>query len=345
MPTTLVTGATGFVGSSVVDELLRQKHTLILAVRSTSSAKAVLANNPSWPASSITLFPVPDFTAPNAFDSLFQEHPEIEYILHVAAPMLDNPAHTDFVEHFEKPSILGNVGLLKSAKDYGKNVKAISVTGSLNAITTGSQDDVKSRVFGNKEWLPLGREDAIKANNNYISYCVGKKLAEEAIWKFVKEEQPSFTVTNFMPPLIWGPMLQPVKDVGRINFSNGLIGAIMDSKSSEGGKVPNTAFPGSIDVRDLAKLQILALTTPGAANKRFVVGHPMLFNQVADVLRKDTKLGVADKIGEDNDEGETLTLPRLDISELEEVFGFKWTPLEDTVKGVAASLLEIRSKA
>lgn len=77
-----------------------------------------------------------------------------------------------------------------------------------------------------------------------ISYCVGKKLAEEAIWKFIKEEQPSFTVTNFMPPLIWGPMLQPVKDVGRINFSNSLIGAIMDSKKSENGKVPNSAFPG-----------------------------------------------------------------------------------------------------
>ena len=71
----------------------------------------------------------------------------------------------------------------------------------------------------------------------------------------------------------------------------------------------------------------------------------MLFNQVADVLRKDTTLGVADKIGEDNDEPETLTLPRLDISEVEEVFGYKWTSLDDTVKAVAASLLDIQKKA
>ncbi len=169
MPITLVTGATGFVGSTVVNELLNQKHKLILAVRSPSSAKAVLANNPSWPDSSIVLSKVPDFTAPGAFDAVFQEHPEIEYIVHVAAPMLDNPAHTDFVEHFEKPSILGNEGLLRSAKAHGKNVKAISVVGSLNAITTGDQEDVKSRAFTNKEWLPLGREDAIKANNSYVS--------------------------------------------------------------------------------------------------------------------------------------------------------------------------------
>ncbi|ETI19921.1 hypothetical protein G647_08936 [Cladophialophora carrionii CBS 160.54] len=334
MPTTLVTGSTGFVGASVVDELLRQSHSLILAVRSPSSAKALIENNPSWPASALTVFAVPDFTDPGAFDSVFQKHPEIEYIVHVAAPMLDNPAHTDFVEHFEKPSVLGNLELLKSAKEYGKNVKAISVTGSLNAITTGSQEDVKSRVFGNKEWLPLGREDAIQANHNYA----------KAIWRFVKEERPSFTVTNFMPPLIWGPMLQPVKDIGRINFSNSLIKAIMDSKSSETGKVPNSAFPAWIDVRDLAKLQILALTTPGAADKRFLVGRTMIFNHVADVLRNDAQLGLADRVGEDNDEASTLTLPRLDISEVEEVFKYKWTPLSETAQDAAASLLEIEER-
>jgi hypothetical protein len=169
MPTTLVTGATGFVGATVADELLAQNHDLILAVRSPPSAERLIANNPSWPSSRITVFPVLDFTAPGAFDSVFQKHPEIDYIVHVAAPMLDHPDNTNFEEHFEKPSVLGNLGLLKSAKQFGKNVKAISVTGSLNAITTGTQEDIKSRVFSSKEWLPLGREDAIKANHNYVS--------------------------------------------------------------------------------------------------------------------------------------------------------------------------------
>lgn len=92
-------------------------------------------------------------------------------------------------------------------------------------------------------------------------------------------------------------------------------------------------------------MHILALTTPGAANKRFVVGRAVLFNQVADALRKDTQLSLADKIGEDNDEAETLTLPRMDISEVEEVFGFNWTPLAETVTDVAASLLKVEGKA
>ncbi len=97
-------------------------------------------------------------------------------------------------------------------------------------------------------------------------------------------------------------------------------------------------------MRDLAKLLILALTTPGAANKRFVVGQPLIFNNLAEALRTDSQLGIADKIGEDNDEAETLTLPRLETSDVEDVFGYKWTPMETTVRDVAASLVKLEGK-
>lgn len=43
--------------------------------------------------------------------------------------------------------------ILKSAKKYGKNIKSIVVTGSVNAMTTGQ--DIDTRVFTSKEWLPV----------------------------------------------------------------------------------------------------------------------------------------------------------------------------------------------
>jgi hypothetical protein len=46
-----------------------------------------------------------------------------------------------------------NTEILKSAHKYGKNVKAIAVTGSINAITTG--EDVKTRVYNSESWLPV----------------------------------------------------------------------------------------------------------------------------------------------------------------------------------------------
>ena len=61
---------------------------------------------------------------------------------------------------------------MRRANKFGKNVKAMSVTWSIDAITTGDQEAIKSRAFNSKECLPLGREDAIKANNKYVSISI-----------------------------------------------------------------------------------------------------------------------------------------------------------------------------
>lgn len=93
-----------------------------------------------------------------------------------------------------------NEQLLKSVQKYGKTVKAIAVTGSINAMTDGS--DIATRVLDSSQWLPLTIADAVKAQHPYYSYCVGKAEAEKAIWKFVKEEKPTFTVSVLLPALI-----------------------------------------------------------------------------------------------------------------------------------------------
>lgn len=168
MPLTLVTGGNGFVGATIVSTLLAKGHSIILAVRSASSAEGLISVHGDWPRDRITVAVVPDFTVSGAFDEVFKANPSIDYVLHVAAPLLDDPRNTDFVEHFEKPSVTGNISLLESIKTFGLNVKAVSVTGSINAITLGDQDDIKARVFSNTEWLGMGREDAIKAQHNYV---------------------------------------------------------------------------------------------------------------------------------------------------------------------------------
>lgn len=166
MPTTLLTGSNGFVGSTMIDELLKQDHTVVAAVRSPKSIEVLLSLHPEWDKAKVKTAAVSDFTAPGAFDHVFKENADLDYIIHCAAPMPGHAGQPDFVEHFEKPSILGNLGLLKSAKAHGQNLKAIAITGSINAITTGMQEDVKSRVFDNTQWLPYNRDDALNASDN-----------------------------------------------------------------------------------------------------------------------------------------------------------------------------------
>lgn len=248
MPTTLLTGGNGFVGSSILQQLLSQSppHHVICAVRKLSSGEALLSAHPEWDSSLVTFTIVADFTTEGAFDAVFKNHPNIDYIIHCAAPLNADPRATDFVEHFEKPSVVGNMSLLSAAHKHGNHVKAIAITGSINAVTTGQQDDVKARAFTNDEWLPYSREDAIKMDNNFINYAVGKKVGEEAIWKFVKEEKPKFHISVFLPALIFGPMAQGVSSIKKLNFSMGLVNSILNSGKSETGFVPNTMFPAYV---------------------------------------------------------------------------------------------------
>jgi nucleoside-diphosphate-sugar epimerase len=89
----------------------------------------------------------------------------------------------------------------------------------------------------------LTRDDAIKAQNAFVSYCVSKKVGEKAIWDFVENEKPSFTVTNFMPPLIMGPPLQKVRDLTNINLSVNFVHHVFDGTTDT---VPSTMFPGYV---------------------------------------------------------------------------------------------------
>lgn len=115
----------------------------------------------------------------------------------------------------------------------------------------------------------------------------------------------------------------------------------MNSAKSETGTVPNTMFPGYIDMRDLVDMHIAALTNKEAANKRFVVGHPVRFDELADALRKVP--GLEGRVGKDS--GEEIAVPRFDTSDAERVFGMKWRTLNDTMKDTAESLLKLEGKA
>lgn len=170
MPTTFLTGGNGFLGATVLDQLLPKDHKVIAAVRAQSSGDKLLSVHPEWDKSRITFVEIPDFTASGAFDFAFQKYPDIDYIIHVAAPVFAE-GNKDFVEHYEKPAVQGNISLLQAAKQHGKNVKAVAVTGSINAITTGDQDDIKSRALDSSQWLPMGKEDALKVENTFVSSC------------------------------------------------------------------------------------------------------------------------------------------------------------------------------
>ncbi|KAH6664416.1 hypothetical protein B0J14DRAFT_493555 [Halenospora varia] len=332
MPNTLVTGANGFVAAHIIDQLITAGHHVTGSVRTLAKGEQLLKTHPEW-TGHLDFVVVSEYDAPGTWDATFQEK-DINYVVHTAAPLLDNPANTDFERDFLKPSVEGNRELLKSAVKYGKNLKAIAVTGSVNAMTTGQ--DIDERVFTSDSWLPLEIKDAIAAQHPYISYCVSKAEAEKAIWKFVEEEKPAFTVTVLLPALIFGPPIQPVTDIKNINYSNNVFHSLFDGTYEI---VPPTSFSSYIDVRDLATAHISSLTVPAVANKRFPVGGAKYSSQIAvNALKKVPEL--EGRLPKDGDEVEKV-VKFGDVVEWNEKLGLKLRTPEETFGDAARKILEL----
>ncbi|CZR56737.1 related to flavonol reductase/cinnamoyl-CoA reductase [Phialocephala subalpina] len=335
MPSTLLTGANGFVAAHILNQLIASGHTVIGSVRSLSKGQAILASHPEYK-DHLSFVEISDYAKEGVWDEVFKNN-EIDFVVHSAAPLLDGEGNTDFERDFLKPSVDGGLELLKSASKYGKNVKAIVVTGSVNAMTTGM--DINERTFNSSAWLPLTIADAIKAQHAYISYCVAKAESEKAIWKYVEENKPSYTVSVLLPSLIFGPPIHTVKDLKKINYSSDVFYSLFNGTYEV---VPETSFPSYIDVRDLAEAHIKALTAPEVANRRFLVGGKKYSSQIAvDALKSVPEL--KGRLPKDGDEVEKVA--RFDdVEEWNGKLGLKLRTEEETFGDAARRILELEKE-
>lgn len=241
-----------------------------------------------------------------------------------------------------------NLSLLRSAKAYASELKSIAVTGSINALTTGSPDELKANAMTNEFWSNITKEQAREMQNPYINYCSGKKEAELALWKFVKEESPKFTVTVFLPALIFGPVIQPVKSVEKLNYSSNVLYGLFNGSNTS---VPPTTFPSYIDVRDLAYAHVQALTKSESANKRFLIGgENMTYSAIVDTLRKLSDNEIPElkgRLPEPSNEAENVTFARISAEEGNRAAGLdgKLRTMEETFGDAAKSILELERKS
>jgi nucleoside-diphosphate-sugar epimerase len=105
MPKTLLTGANGFFAAHVLDQLISQGHEVTGSIRSQSKGDEILARHPEYEGH-LKFVIVSDYTLPGTWDAAFQET-EFDYVIHTAAPLLDDPRNKDFDTNFLAPSVKG----------------------------------------------------------------------------------------------------------------------------------------------------------------------------------------------------------------------------------------------
>lgn len=348
MPHTLVTGANSFVAPHIINELIAEGHTVTGSVRRESAGQSILKEHPEW-SGKLDFIVIQDYSDQDALDTVFRNH-KFDHVVHVAAPMPGNPELVDYDRDFLRPSVDSNLTLLKAAKAYAPTLKSIAVTGSVNSITTGAVEDNKAREYTNESWNDITPESARELKSDFISYCSSKKESELALWEFVKSEKPNFSVTVLLPALIFGPPLQPLTDLKNLNLSVGLVYRYFNGSFDELPNTHSAIFPSYVDVRDLASAHVRALTTPEAANKRFLIGgEPLTSSLIVNTLRTLSDKGVLpsdfkNRLPKDTGKDTDLSLPRIRAEEGNKVFKLNLRNAEETFGDLAKKVLELEKK-
>lgn len=329
MPTTLVTGATGFLAGHCVDQLLKAGHTVIGTIRNPTKAERLAeAFKNEVESGKFELETLEDVQNEAEFQVIFEKHPEIDYILHTASPFNLNAKdpETDMLQ----PAIQGTLAVLKTAKAYAPNVKKVVITSSVAAMMNSDP----KHVLTEDSWNPMTREQAAEKGNPAANYIGSKLYAEKAGLEFVKEEKPKFSVTWVNPSYVLGPGI--ALDFGALNTSNQVIASVLESKKGTEPPVHSGSF---VDVRDCAKAHVAALE-PKFDGKRLLLCTAKFCTQdIEDIANKIPELSGKIAVGTPGDREKQLSKSLIDSSETKKLLGFEWIGLDKTVDDFAKQFL------
>jgi nucleoside-diphosphate-sugar epimerase len=257
--TVLVTGGSGFLGGWCVAELLRRGHRVKTTVRDLSREEEMRAAVGSG-GDRLTVL-----AADLRGDEGWQEAVAgCEFVLHVASPF--PAAQPKDPDELIVPAREGTLRVLRAALDAG--VSRVVVTSSVAAVGGGAKP--ASSPLDESDWTDL-------EHPGLSPYVRSKTIAEKAAWELVKETGESDRLAVVNPGAIIGPLLS-----GERSFSLELIERLL--KGMPGA--PRIGF-SIVDVRDVADLQIRAMTSPQAAGQRLIaVGRFRWMSEVAETLRE-----------------------------------------------------------
>jgi nucleoside-diphosphate-sugar epimerase len=261
--TVLVTGGSGYLGSWCVIAALRRGYAVRTTVRDPArepALRAAIAKQVN-PGERLTVLAA-DLHRDAGWDQAVEG---CDYVLHVASPL--PAAQPKDPDELIVPARDGTVRVLRGALEAG--VRRVVVTSSSTAIARGDGDPS----------APLTEEDwADPESDRLTPYARSKTTAERAAWDHVRERgvQEKLAVVN--PSLIIGPVLSDDR-----SFSVQVVERLL--RGTPG--IPRIGF-SIVDVRDVAELQLRAMTAPEAGGERFIAAGPFLWmSEIAEILRRN----------------------------------------------------------
>ncbi|XP_052170078.1 phenylacetaldehyde reductase-like [Diospyros lotus] len=256
-----VTGASGYIASWLVKLLLRRGYSVNATVRDPDNLQKtgnLLALDGAK--ERLHLFKA-NLLEERSFDRAIEG---CECVFHTASP-IHHEVNDPQVELID-PALKGTLNVLKSCAQY-PSVKRVIVTSSMAAVAHNG-NPLTSDVVVDETWF----SDPVFVEKLKNWYMLSKTLAEEAAWKFSKENGIDMVVLN--PGLVIGPLLQQT-----FNESVEMILKLINGAPT----FPNVIFR-LVDVRDVANAHIQAFEIPSANGRYCLVGRTVHCSDVLKIL-------------------------------------------------------------
>ncbi|KAF8608357.1 dihydroflavonol-4-reductase [Ceratobasidium sp. AG-I] len=268
MPSTnvLLTGGNGFLAAHILLFLIQRGYNVTTTVRSEGKTTYLRQKFSAAVSKGQLKFAiVADITTPGAFDEVFKGN-SFDSVLHTSSPL--DLTVTDIKNGLLLPAIRGTTEVLKAAKAHGPTVKRVVVTSSFASLSDVTKGDRPGYVYSEKDWNPLTFEQS--QSNVWVGYVGSKALAEKAAWDFIENEKPGFDLVTICPPMLYGPVIQEVTSMKKLNASSTKFYSIFNGEEKD---LTNVGVWLWVDVRDAAEAHLAALEKPDASGKRFLVSE------------------------------------------------------------------------
>ncbi|OGE47017.1 hypothetical protein PENARI_c075G08836 [Penicillium arizonense] len=339
----LVTGASGFVATHIIDVFLRSGFLIRGTVRSYDKAEKVSQAFPEYVRDGrLTFTIVRDISSFNAFDEAVKD---VTGIIHTATPFQMQ------VENNERdlliPAIEGTKNILRSINENVPNLRRLVLISSFASIIDLSKGNRPDYVYSEKDWNPMSYQEAAKKGTSGAeAYCAAKALAEREAWDFVKRECPSWDLTTICPPMVYGPNKNATTDLAHLNTSSADIYRLMSPTSKPSDPMPANDFWAWVDVRDVADAHLKAYELPEAGGQRFFVAEGNFsYQMIADILRERLpEVRERVPIGMPQSGLGNVEVYGVDNSKSKQLLGIKYRTLQNSVLDAAQSLLELERR-
>ncbi|XP_028758801.1 tetraketide alpha-pyrone reductase 1-like [Neltuma alba] len=258
-----VTGASGFLASWLVKLLLLRGYTVKATVRDPNDSRKVSHLVEMEGAKERLHLMKANLMEEGSFDSAVEG---CEGVFHTASPVsvdVKDP-QTELIE----PAVKGTLNVLKSCAK-STSLKRVVMTSSLATILFNGKPKTPQTVV-DETWF--SDPEFCDEYEHWSGYILSKTLAEEAAWKFVKENNIDMVTIN--PGTVIGPLLQPT-----LNTSSTTVAIIFNGAKT----FPNFSLT-LIHVKDTINAHIQAFEIPSAGGRYCLVESVKHYSEIVKVL-------------------------------------------------------------